>query len=243
MNFSDRPYCLTIGGFDPSAGAGVLADIKTFEQLKIYGLGVNTANTVQNDSSFESINFLDKELVFDQIRVLIEAYEIKAVKIGLIPDFEWLKEIRSIFPFAYLVWDPVLSASAGFEFHEDLSTSLIDAISIVDLITPNTKELDSILKVIDRDELFNSTNILLKGGHDRLNAGTDVLYLKEGTEEFFNPQVAQYFDKHGTGCILSSAIAGYLGLGFDLSNACLNAKRYLEKVTSSNESKLAYHHL
>lgn len=242
MNSFDRSYCLTIGGFDPSAGAGVLADVKTFEQLKVYGLAVNTANTVQNDSVFESVNFLDKDIVFDQIRILANTYEISSVKIGLIPDFEWIKEIRSIFPFAYLVWDPVLSASAGFDFHSS-EYDWISIVEVVDLITPNTNELEAILKSVENKELFNSSNILLKGGHEDMNTGTDVLYLKEGTEEPFNPQVAQYYDKHGTGCVLSSAITAYLALGFDLSNSCLNAKRYLEKITSSNDSKLAFHHL
>ena len=91
-----RPYCLTIAGFDPSGGAGVLADIKTFEQNKVQGLAVITANTIQTEDSFEKINWIEESMVVDQLMTLLNRYEIKFVKIGLIQSGEFLEKIISL---------------------------------------------------------------------------------------------------------------------------------------------------
>ena len=79
-----RPYCLTIAGFDPSGGAGILADCKTFEQNKTQGLAVITANTLQTEDSFKRVDWMTDEIILEQLNLLLDRYKIRFIKIGLI---------------------------------------------------------------------------------------------------------------------------------------------------------------
>ncbi|NJO87932.1 MAG: hypothetical protein HC831_02450 [Chloroflexia bacterium] len=89
---NERPYCLSIAGFDPCAGAGVLADVKTVEQLEIYGLGVVSALTYQNENNFEGLEWMQFFDIKKQLLPLLK-YPVKAIKIGLIKDFALLEEL------------------------------------------------------------------------------------------------------------------------------------------------------
>ena len=88
-----RPYVLTIAGFDPSSGAGLTADVKTFEALKCYGLSVCTANTIQNDMEFEACHWTDLEIIKNQIELLFKRFSIDFVKIGIVENWGVLEEI------------------------------------------------------------------------------------------------------------------------------------------------------
>ena len=83
---SNRPNILSIAGFDPSGGAGAIADMKTFEQHKLQGLSVITANTIQTEDKFESLNWIDEEVLFCQLNLLLDRYSIRYAKIGLVKD-------------------------------------------------------------------------------------------------------------------------------------------------------------
>src|ERR1700756_3795867 len=117
-----RAYVLSIAGFDPSGGAGILADVKTFESNKVYGLGVISANTFQNDEEFNRVDWIPAEKIIEQISILQKRFEFEYVKIGLIENLEVLNKIieHLKLPTANyrLIWDPILKASAGFEFHK-----------------------------------------------------------------------------------------------------------------------------
>src|SRR5688572_25961156 len=141
-----RPYALSIAGFDPSGGAGVLADCKTFEQHAVYGFGVSTAWTVQTDDSFLNIHWLTAEQIIEQLQPLVNKFDIPACKIGIIHSLETLTEVIRFLkehnPAIQIVWDPVLKASAGFDFHAATSFHSLEAIlASVTLITPNYQEL------------------------------------------------------------------------------------------------------
>ena len=84
MSHPLRPYALSIAGFDPSAGAGLLADVKTLEASGVYGLGVCTALTVQNDVAFERVNWVSAADIRDQIRILLVRFRVDFIKIGLV---------------------------------------------------------------------------------------------------------------------------------------------------------------
>jgi hydroxymethylpyrimidine/phosphomethylpyrimidine kinase len=233
-----RPYCLTIGGFDPSGGAGVLADIKAFEQHRCQGLAVLTANTIQTENSFEKINWIDEATIFAQLSIILDRYNIKFVKIGLLQSGEFLEKIISLLtekqPNVRIVWDPILSATAGGEFDENRFSNFASSNALSKLIiTPNIPEFELL-------KLSKSTNIVyLKGGHAE-KKGYDVLYF-DGKEFPFAPQVKTNFTKHGTGCIFSAALLANLSLEYPMIKACLRAKRYVEKRLVSNPSLLAYH--
>ena len=236
---STRPIVLTVAGFDPSGGAGILADIKTIEQHQAMGLAVTTCITYQTDNQFFGMDWLSVEHVINQLRPLLTEYKIAAIKIGLIQLDQIQAVIESIPSEIPLVWDPILSASAGFEFKNDLNhTSIEKLMSQVDLITPNLEEYDKLGL-----EGKTITNVLLKGGHQQ-DHKNDELILKDGSSIIVEGEVFEKsYQKHGTGCILSSAIASNLALGKTLEESCTSAKKYVEQVLKSNDGLLGYHSL
>ena len=120
-----RPYVLSIAGFDPSGGAGVLADVKTFEANKVYGFGVMSALTFQNDSEFEKVEWIPLEKIMEQISVLQKRFQFEYIKIGLIENLEVLNQLilnlKSNISNPKIIWDPILKATAGFDFHNEIN--------------------------------------------------------------------------------------------------------------------------
>jgi hydroxymethylpyrimidine/phosphomethylpyrimidine kinase len=239
---------MSIAGYDPSGGAGLLADIKTFEQLKVQGLGVCTAMTLQTESECLSLNWQPLEEILSAIDVLMKNYHLEVVKIGVVKDAEFLSEIIKIIKInnseIKIVWDPVLKSTSEFSFF-DLNTisELENVLKQIDLITPNYNEY----KVIQKNHLFekseNTCSVLIKGGHREDKIGTDIL-IENGKEVSIYPtdETSVYYPKHGSGCVLSSAIASYLALGKNVEEACRNGKLYIEKFLTSNSILLGFHH-
>nr|WP_121272370.1 hydroxymethylpyrimidine/phosphomethylpyrimidine kinase [Pedobacter schmidteae] len=250
MKSVDRPYILSIAGFDPSAGAGVLADVKCFEQLEVYGFGVCTALTVQTDTHFLKNNWLSAEQIIEQFAPLLLKFKLSACKIGLIKNTGVLLEVvtylKSHCPDIKIVLDPVLKASAGYEFHdwEDGLNKLEPVLRQIDLITPNYPEMLSLggQKEAERSAKVwaDYCPVLLKGGHLAGSVGTDYLFLKTEIHEL-KPGGPRLVSKHGSGCVLSAAITAGLGKGLDLLNACIQGKAYVEQFLDSNNTLLGYH--
>ncbi len=251
-----RPFALSIAGFDPSGGAGILADIKTFEQLKTYGLGVITANTIQTEHEFDSVNWVNQELLYKQAKVILEKYPISHVKIGIIESLDVLAKlihlIQFVQPQAKIIWDPVIKSSTEFNFG-NISPSgggrgrnqLEEILKELYLITPNLNEIKMLSQEEDvqKGALFLSKycHVYLKGGHSEDQKGKDFLYTKEGKIYPYRAKKIITTPKHGSGCVLSSAITAYLALGYPLVKAGLYAKEYTLKVLDSNEGLLGYH--
>jgi len=242
-----RQVALSIAGFDPSGGAGILSDIKTFESHKVYGLGVCTAVTVQNDIEFESVDWVNAERIIDQISILVKRFEIKHVKIGLIENLKVLEQVidylKTNLSNSYLVWDPIMAASAGFNFHKNWSADeVVEICKRIDLITPNNEELELWSNGMDNAELLTgitqNCDVLVTGGHS-LNNSDDLLYSMGKCEIISGERLEM--DKHGTGCVLSSAILANKALGKKLELACANAKEYVTKYLRSSTMMLGYH--
>lgn len=238
-----RPYVLSIAGFDPTGGAGVLADCKTFEQNGVYGLSVITANTIQTDNCFLAPNWVDKSLIIQQTSLMLENYEVKCLKIGLIESYSLLKEliflVKTIRPNVYIVWDPILKSSSGFGFHENKAFEIEFIENNIDLVTPNLPEFNELFGAGYIVEAQKRMSILKKGGHDQEKCGTDVL-MSDGKSRTYEGNSFLGITKHGTGCILSSAICANIALNFTVEAACQKAKGFVEKAILSNESNLAY---
>lgn len=246
-----RNYVMTVAGFDPSGGAGLLADVKTFEKHKAYGLAVNTGNTIQTEDKFHSMQWEKMERILETIAVLMDNYEIKAMKTGIVPSWKTLDEIVSFIKSknenVKIVVDPVIRASSGFDFQSDLqSDQIIHVLKRIDLLTPNTNEAIALGEdanaIVAAKKLAQHCAVLLKGGHAFENPGTDILMMN-GKEITLHPNEKQVHAKHGSGCILSAAITANLGLGHDLEESCRLAKRYTENALMSNTTLLAYHHV
>lgn len=247
-----RPFVLTIAGFDPSAGAGVLADVKTFEQHRVYGFGINTGNTIQTENEFFEMQWTNLTFVLKSIEKLFDNYTIEVVKIGIVPTLDYLKQIvfaiKIISPKTKIVWDTVLKSSTDFDFlNIENQVILIEILKKIDLITPNYNEIVQLTSKGNNAEtiakmLSKYCPVLLKGGHNTNEVGYDYLYLEN---EFFslhpNENNILISEKHGSGCVLSSAITANLALEQDLKTACVNAKKYIETYLQSNPTKLGYH--
>jgi hydroxymethylpyrimidine/phosphomethylpyrimidine kinase len=249
---AETNHCvLSIAGFDPSGGAGILADIKTFEAHKVRGMGVLSALTIQNDSTFENLVWLDSDDILKQIRILTKKFLFPVVKIGLIEDLETLKiiitECKHSLPECSIIWDPIVKASAGFGFHNYFKGShLFPVLEDCYLITPNINEAIFLTGITNpmqaAKELSKYCNVLLKGGHNRETPGTDYLFSR-GMVETINPVLSEIYPKHGSGCVLSASIASNLVMGHDLKTSCADAKKYIEHFLSSNHTLLGTHYV
>lgn len=244
------PYVLSLAGLDPSAGAGLLADIKTFESLGVYGLGVCTALTVQTDIRFLSVQWLAASQILEQARPLLERFPVSFCKIGIMSDVQTLLEVitglKALQPNLHIVLDPVLRASAGYTFHTAPALNAWQQVlQQLYLLTPNYDEALLLSGRQDGQEaiqaLLPHCTILLKGGHRLDKKGWDSLHTRTATIHI-PPGQTTVFPKHGSGCVLSAAITARLALGDTLTEACMNGKYYTERFLNSHSSLLGYHY-
>ncbi len=246
-----RPNILSIAGFDPCGGAGVLADIKAFETCGAYGMGVVSSLTFQNDDTFDGLRWIDFEEIKQQLNLLVKNYNFDYYKIGIIESLDILADIilylKETQPNAKCIWDTVLKASAGFIFHNNIDRNKLDfVLKNCYLITPNIEEAKVLFNSIEVEYLQklitenNYCNILLKGGHSDGLEKNDIL-IEPQSITIFEGQKFENFKKHGTGCVLSSAITAYLSLNYNLKDSCKMAKNYIHNFIKSNNSNLGYH--
>jgi hydroxymethylpyrimidine/phosphomethylpyrimidine kinase len=248
---NERPYVLSIAGFDPSAGAGLLADCKTFEQHKVYGFGVCSALTIQNDDQFFNVQWLSVTQIIEQIQPLTTKFNINACKIGIISSLDTLQEVTRFLkqhnPNIQIIWDPVLKASAGYTFHHDIQAQQLEQVLMsINLVTPNYNELQQLQNHMKSPLIKNDhatfCPILLKGGHRPDRPGVDTLYESDG-HKMIEFGVEKISPKHGSGCVLSAAVTAELAKGNSLQQACRKAKQYIETFLNSNHSLLGYHNI
>lgn len=248
------PVVMSIAGFDPSSGAGITADLKTFESCEAYGLGICSAITFQNQDEYQGTRWTSVEDITLQCELQFNKFEPQYVKIGLIENFEVLDSITRYLcqriPDIRIIWDPILKSSAGFRFHncqdQEYCQKLNDILNRLYLITPNTEELRQLFGTDSLETLYaislrHQLNILWKGGHNDEHLSTDRLITPTGASEFAVNRGK--YEKHGTGCILSAAITATLAQGLSLDQACSKAQLYVSHIIDINDSKLAYHYI
>lgn len=230
----------------------MLADIKTFEQHKVYGVAVNTGLTLQTERVFYSVRWEPENEVLASIDLMLGYYNVAVIKIGIVENMSILKKIIELIAqkraSAQIIWDTVIKSSSGFDFwNNDIdNAALAEVLSKVYLITPNYDEAMKLIPGADAkaiaQKLSGYCNVLLKGGHNEEEPGVDYLYTINGAKKFL-PTTGIVSSKHGSGCVLSAAIAANVALGFGLSMACKKAKNYIEQFLNSNQSLLGYHHV
>lgn len=238
------PVALTIAGSDPSGGAGLQADLKTFHRFGVYGEAVVTLITVQNTRGVTRVSTLDPGLVAAQILAVLEDIPPQAAKVGAlgsraIVDAVAREARRFSFP---LVVDPVMISKHGARLIDEAATRTLieELIPRTFLLTPNLDEAAALtgLVVEDRDGMaraaqklasFGAANVLVKGGHLSGDA-LDLLYLNGGEiHEFTTPRVATRHT-HGSGCTYSAAIAAELAKGTPLLDAVARAKAFITEA-------------
>jgi len=249
---ANRPIVMSIAGFDPCGGAGILADIKTLEQHNVYGLAINTAQTVQTENDFISIRWETEDHILKALETMLTHYNVKAVKIGIVEKISTLKKIVSFIhqknATIKIVIDTVIKSSSDFYFWNEKTNhdQLFEILSKSFLITPNYIEVLHLMTADNSKDaaqkLATYCNVLLKGGHNTEEIGVDYLYTKNEIKKLV-PSTKTISTKHGSGCVLSAAITANLALGFDLVTSCTRAKKYIEQFLVSNNTLLGYHHV
>ncbi len=231
---------LTIAGSDSSGGAGIQADIKTMSAIGCYGMSAITSITAQNTTGVRSIMPVTPQVVADQIDMVMEDVPPLAIKIGMLCNAEIaatvadkLEQYRP----GNVVLDPVMVSTSGSLLLEqdaiDVVTSRLFPLSTI--ITPTQHEARVLTGETETDRQarvlmdMGAENILIKGGDtDRNDVKIDFLYLDKKISPIrLSSDAVDTPNTHGTGCTLSSAIASFLALGYDLTSAVRHAKLYI----------------
>ncbi|AVP97980.1 bifunctional hydroxymethylpyrimidine kinase/phosphomethylpyrimidine kinase [Ahniella affigens] len=239
--------CLAISGLDPSGGAGLIADVRTFAALGVHGLGVVSAETVQNASRVDAVVPKSATTLKLQLDCLLEELRPNACKIGLCGGAAQLRLLKRYIDAGKLgavVLDPVLVASRGQPLvPASTPITMLQLLPALALLTPNLPELATLSGLPTNspaqaqraaEHLLERglSAILVKGGHGRGRSLVDRLLLAEGDAYEFAHQRQAVGKTHGTGCHLSSAIAAQLALGRDLPDACAHAIVWTQRAIS-----------
>ena len=241
------PIALTIAGSDPSGGAGIQADLKTFHQFGVYGEAVIALITVQNTVRVSRVVVLPPALVLEQLAAVLEDIPPGAAKTGALGSAEMVEAVAQAaeeFQFP-LVVDPVMVSKHGLSLLPDAAVAAIRErlLPRAFLIAPNVPEAealtgieidcpDAMRRAANRLREMGARSVLIKGGHLEGDA-TDVLLDGAEWHEFPAARVATRHT-HGTGCTLSAAITAGLACGLPLVDAVARAKRFVHEAILSN---------
>lgn len=244
---------LSIAGSDPSGGAGIQADLKTFSARGTYGMAALTALTAQNTQGVTGVHAVPAAFVAEQIRTIFADVRVDAVKIGMIANAgiaeavaDVLRPYRDTLP---IVLDPVMVAKGGSPL---LASDAVDAViyrlmPIATVVTPNLPEAAALLGepvVTTREAMATQAErlkqlgpraVLVKGGHLESEDSPDVLADATGLH-WFEGERTLTKNTHGTGCTLSSAIAAELAKGASPAEAVAIAKSYLAGAIAAADS-------
>lgn len=234
------PVAMTIAGSDCSAGAGMQADLKTFQHFQVHGLTVATCVVAETANAVRAIHAVPPEVLHAQLDQLLEEFPVNAMKTGMLFSAAHVLAVADAldaYPGIPLVVDPVMVASSGASLLEPaaIAAYVEELLPAATLITPNLPEAEVLLGtqyrgVMAEDarllaEKFN-TAVLLKGGHLNSASCTDLLVTGDDIHEYTAPRIALP-GSHGTGCTFSAAITARLAHGDDLPTAVATAKAYL----------------
>ena len=259
--FRDKfiPNALTIAGSDPSGGAGIQADLKSFSANRVYGMSILTALTAQNTLGVSGIHKVPKKFIENQLNIIFQDIKVDAIKIGMIANsgiatviFNNL-ENRDV---DHIVIDPVMVAKGGAKLLENEAIDVLrdKLFNIADVITPNLPEaalLTSRRCAKSRSEMLRQAKymlemgpraVFLKGGHLEGSTSPDLL-LTDKIEKWFESDRIDTKNTHGTGCTLSSAMCANLARGLEIEKAAENAKLFVTNaIKYSNKLQVGHGH-
>ena len=247
---TSQKVCLTIAGLDPSGGAGIIADIKTFTAFGCFASSVVTSITFQNTQGVFGAVHQTAETVRGQIEPILDDYEIAALKTGMLPTREIIEEVARIIEendLKNFVVDPVVRSTSGYDLIDDAALqSLIEKLfPLAEIVTPNLPETERIaaMKIENENDIekaakkiqsFGAKNVLIKGGHFVKAKGEgrkakDFLFICN-EKYVFEAEYIETDATHGTGCTLAAAIAANLALGKNLTEAVDVAKKFVTEA-------------
>jgi hydroxymethylpyrimidine kinase/phosphomethylpyrimidine kinase len=235
---------LSIAGSDPSGGAGIQIDLKTFQWLGVFGMAVPAALTVQNSRGVSAVYPVPPKVFAHQIDALLRDMKPDAVKTGMLLSHQSVDAVAAAIRKAKirnLVIDPVLHSSSGaILLQQDAVRSLKkNLFPLARIVTPNIMEAEALSGISisnDKDMDFAAGKILdmgpsfvlIKGGHRARGAAVDTLYGGKTILSFSTSRRKGEF--HGTGCVLSSAVAVFIARGDPVEKAVEKAKRFVDSM-------------
>lgn len=237
------PIALTIAGSDSSGGAGIQADLKTFQAMGVYGASAITALTAQNTQGVRGVELANPQFVAAQISAVMDDLAVDAIKTGMLATADIIRAVVAAldrYPPRPLVVDPVMVATSGDVLlaEDAIASVLADLLPRATLVTPNLPEAARLLgakdvaseaeAVLQGKELVarGCKAVLVKGGHGEGGTAVDVLVSQDEVVRFERPRIETH-NTHGTGCTLSAAIAGLLARGHSLRAAVEVAKAFV----------------
>ena len=233
---------LTIAGSDSSGGAGIQADLKTFQAHGVFGMSAITAVTVQNTQKVYDIQEIQPKIVHDQIICLFDDIKIHAVKIGMVSSIELIQTIAKALTAVKpppIVVDPVMISKSGYRLlNQDAQDALTHYLfPLAEVVTPNIYEAEALIgrKIATVDDMkraaldilkLGAKKVVVKGGHLEEDRATDILF--DGLEfKELKSHWVKTKNTHGTGCTFSSAIAANMALGKSFFEAVTLSKTYI----------------
>jgi len=246
---SRPPVALSIAGSDPSGGAGIQADLKTFSALGAFGTSVITALTAQNTQGVTGIHVVPTQFVIQQLETLICDVRVDAVKIGMLANAELAQAVGAFLqahPQRVVVLDPVMVATSGDRLLQDDAVQAIRALMpLSSVVTPNLAEAGVLLETAPAQNvaemrsqaaalrLAGAARVLLKGGHlDGGDEAVDVFADGETVVELRALRVPT-INTHGTGCTLSSALAALRPRRSSWTDTVIDAKAWLTEALAA----------
>lgn len=232
---------LTIAGTDPTGGAGVQADLKTFQERGVFGMSVITSVVAQNTIGVQSIEHLPVSFIEEQMNSVFSDIQPDVLKTGMIATIEMMEAIAQVvetYETPYVI-DPVMIAKSGDHLMDESSRDTIRdrLLPLATVVTPNIPEAEvlldmEIVSVADQEKAakqivtdLKSEAAIVKGGH-RMDEPIDVLYDGENLHHFKADRI-ETKHTHGTGCTFSAVITAELAKGKDLVEATQIAKDYI----------------
>jgi hydroxymethylpyrimidine/phosphomethylpyrimidine kinase len=235
---------LSIAGSDPSGGAGLQADLKTFAAYRVYGTAVVTACTVQNTRGVQATHPVSPEIVGAQLAAVLEDLAVGAAKTGLLPDGATVRAVAAVLagrPALPLVVDPVLVSTSGHALAGDSTLAALrhTLLPIAALVTPNLAEAAALTgrPVGTREDMRRAARALVDagaraalvtGGH-LVDSACDVFCDGTHVHDLDAPRITTA-SSHGTGCTLAAAVTAGLARGEALDAAVVRAKRYVTRA-------------
>jgi hydroxymethylpyrimidine/phosphomethylpyrimidine kinase len=232
---------LTIAGSDSGGGAGIQADLKTFQQFGVFGTSVVVAITAQNTRGVRAVEIVPEPMVAAQLIALAEDLPPAALKTGMLATTEIVETVADAvhrYGWRPLVVDPVMIATSGDRLLHPEAEAAIRArlLPLAALVTPNLdeaslltgREVRTVVQMEDAGRALLQAGAgaaLVKGGHGTGDEVTDVLVTHEGIQRYEHPRLATT-STHGTGCTLSAAVTAGLALGHPLEHAVRDALDY-----------------
>ncbi|WP_342469455.1 bifunctional hydroxymethylpyrimidine kinase/phosphomethylpyrimidine kinase [Ureibacillus sp. FSL K6-3587] len=234
---------MTIAGSDSGGGAGIQADLKTFQELKVFGTSVITALTAQNTLGVEGIYPTTPDFVELQMKAVFEDFDVKALKTGMLFSADIIQRIAKSLrdQEVQIVVDPVMIAKGGQALLQEDAVRAMkkELLPIANIVTPNIPEAETItgMNIQTAEEIREAAEkilqlgvdcVVMKGGHLDGPSAVDTVFFKDGSSFKMRSKRINTKHTHGTGCTFSAAITAHLGRGLSLKEAIIEAKKFVQ---------------